>query len=270
MLNSLLITLREGLEAALIIGIILGYLSKVNQKQLGRYIYAGVGLGVLASILAAYIFEVFAGGFEGKSEQIFEGVVMLVAVAILTSMILWMNRQSKSLKSDIQQKIDSAIGGNQIFGLVSLAFVSVFREGIEIVLFMNASIFSSSKENSLIGGILGLVMAMAIAYLVFKTTANLDLKKFFLYTGIFIIFISAGLFTHGLHEFAEAGVIPVVIGHLWDINNILSDKGTIGSFLRAVFGYSGDPSLVEVVGYAAYLIIVLKFFLSVKKIRNIS
>ncbi|MDO8548856.1 MAG: FTR1 family protein, partial [Ignavibacteria bacterium] len=96
MFNSLLITLREGLEAALIIGIILGYLSKVNQKQLYTHIFIGTGLGIVASILAAFLFETFAGGFEGKAEEIFEGIVMLVAVVILTTMILWMNKQSKS------------------------------------------------------------------------------------------------------------------------------------------------------------------------------
>ncbi|NJD01919.1 MAG: iron permease, partial [Ruminiclostridium sp.] len=136
MFSSLLITLREGLEAALIIGIILGYLSKVNQKQLYKHIFIGTGLGIIASILAAILFERFAGGFEGKAEQIFEGIVMLVAVIILTTMVLWMNKQSRIIGSDIRGKIDAAVGKSQAWGLISLAFVSVFREGIEVVLFI--------------------------------------------------------------------------------------------------------------------------------------
>jgi len=260
MFSSLLITLREGLEAALIIGIILGYLSKVDQKQLYKHIFIGTGLGVLASIFAAVMFNIFAGGFEGKAEQIFEGIVLLVAVLILTTMILWMNKQSKNLGSDIRVKIDAAIGKSQIWGLISLAFISVFREGIEIVLFMNAAVVNSSAENSLIGGVLGLIIALTVAWIIFKTTATLNLKKFFQLTGAFIIFIAAGMLAGSIHEFEEAGIFPIIIEHVWDINNFLDEKGTVGSFLKAIFGYNGNPSIVEVLAYFTYLAVTVKLF----------
>ena len=264
MFSSLLITLREGLEAALIIGIILGYLSKVNQKQLYKHIFIGTGLGVASSILAAFIFEKLVGGFEGKAEQMFEGIVMLVAVVILTTMVLWMNKQSKNIGADIREKIDASVGKSQIWGLISLAFVSVFREGIEIVLFMNAAVVNSSTENSLIGGVLGLIIALITAWLVFRTTLNLNLKKFFQVTGIFIIFIAAGMLAGGIHELEEAGIIPIIIEHVWDINNILDEKGIVGSFLKAVFGYNGNPSITEVTAYIAYLVVSFKLFFTSK------
>lgn len=270
MFSSLLITLREGLEAALIIGIILGYLSKVNQKQLYKHIFIGTGLGVAASFLAAILFETFAGGFEGKSEQIFEGVVMLVAVVILTTMVLWMNKQSKSIGADICGKIDAVVGKSQIWGLISLAFVSVFREGIEIVLFMNAAVVNSTTGNSLIGGVLGLIMALFMAWLVFKSTLNLNLKKFFQLTGAFIIFIAAGMLAGGIHEFEEAGIIPIIIEHVWNINSILNEKGTVGSFLKAVFGYNGNPSITEVLAYFAYLAVTIKLFFTARPQNSIS
>ena len=260
MFSSLLITLREGLEAALIIGIILGYLSKVKQKQLYKHIFIGAGLGVLASIVAAVLFNVLAGGFEGKAEQIFEGTVLLVAVTILSTMLLWMNKQSKSIGSDIQTKIDIAVGKGHIWGLISIAFLSVFREGIEIVLFMNAIAVNVSPGNSLAGGVIGLVIALTIAWFVFKSTAKLNLKKFFKITGIFMIFIAAGMLAGSIHEFEEAGIIPILIEHVWDINSILDENGTAGSFLKAVFGYNGNPSFIEVIIYLTYLVVTLKMF----------
>lgn len=260
MFNSLLITLREGLEEVLVIGIILGYLSKVNQKQFYKHIFVGTGLGVIASILAAILFENLAGGFEGKAEQVFEGIVMLIAVVILTSMVLWMNKQSKNIGLDIRGKIDDAVGKSQIWGLISLAFVSVFREGIEIVLFMNAAVINSSAENSLIGGVLGLITALILSWLIFRTSINLNLKKFFQLTGAFIVLIAAGMLAGGIHEFEEAGIIPIIIEHVWDFNSILNEKGTLGSFLKAVFGYNGNPSITEVLGYFAYLAITIKLY----------
>ncbi len=260
MISSLLITLREGLEAALIIGIILGYLYKVGHKQLYKHIFVGTSLGVLASIFAAVMFNIFAGGFEGKAEEIFEGVVLLIAVIILTTMILWMNKQSKNFGSDIRLKIEAAIGKSQIWSLISLAFISVFREGIEIVLFMNAAVINSSAENSLIGGVLGLIIALIVAWIIFKTTARLNLKKFFQLTGVFIIFIAAGMLSSSIHEFEEAGILPIIIGQVWNINSFLDEKGTIGSFLKAVFGYNGNPSIVEVLAYFTYLAVTVKLF----------
>jgi len=260
MFSSLLITLREGLEAALIIGIILGYLSKVDQKQLYKHIFIGIGLGILASIFAAVMFSVFTGGFDGKAEQIFEGIVLLVAVCILTTMILWMNKQSKNLGSDIQMKIDAAVGKRQIWGLIALAFISVFREGIEIVLFMNAAIVNSSTENSLIGAVLGLIIALLIAWVIFKRTAKLNLKKFFQLTGALMIFIAAGMLAGGIHELQEAGIVPIIIEHVWDINGFIDENGPVGSFLKAVFGYNGNPSILEVLAYLTYLVVILKLF----------
>ncbi|NJD04358.1 MAG: iron permease, partial [Ruminiclostridium sp.] len=183
-----------------------------------------------------------------------------VAVIILTTMVLWMNKQSRNIGSDIRGKIDAAVGKSQVWGLISLAFVSVFREGIEVVLFINAAMFNSSAENSLIGGVLGLIIALIIAWLIFKTTLNLNLKNFFQLTGAFIILIAAGMLAGGIHELEEAGIIPIIIEHVWDINSILNEKGAVGSFLKAVFGYNGNPSILEVIAYLTYLFTAIRLF----------
>jgi len=253
---SLLIMLREGLEAALIVGIILGYLAKIRQRSLFKHVFGGVGAGILGSIITAFIFQFVAGGFEGKAEETFEGTIMLVAVAILTSMVIWMQKQSKAVKGEIVQKVDSAVSGEKVWGLFGLAFISVFREGVEVVLFLNALFLQQGSGGAILGSVLGLALALGIAYIVFKTTVNLDLRKFFIVTGSLLLLMAAGLLAHGIHELQEAGFIPIIIEHVWDINHIVNEKGTFGSLLKAVFGYNGNPSLIEVIAYLAYLTII--------------
>lgn len=271
MTGSLLIMLREGLEAALIIGIVLGYLSKIGQSRLNKYVYAGTGLGIVASVITALMFQLLTGGFEGRAEEVFEGVIMLIAVAVLTSMILWMQKQGKSIKGEIQEKIEEAITERKLFGLISLAFLSVFREGVEVVLFLNALFLQQGSSGAIIGSITGLALALAIAYIVFRTTANLDLRRFFIGTGTFLLLMAAGLLAHGIHELQEAGILPVIVEHLWDINSIVNEKGTIGSFLKAIFGYNGNPSLIEATAYLAYLVWVgRKFFNNITNISKAS
>lgn len=251
--GALLITLREALEASLIIGIILGYLAKVGQIRLARYVWWGAGLALLASAIAAYLFEVLAGGFEGRSEEIFEGIVMLAAVGVLTSMILWMQKQSRTIKGEIQNRVDQAIRSNAVAGIAVLAFVSVFREGVETVLFLKAALVSGAQQGVFVGGLAGILGAVVVAWLLFKTTVRLDLRKFFVATGTFLLLFAAGLFASGIHELQEASVLPVIVGHVWDINYLLNEKGLVGSFLKTLVGYNGNPSLLEALAWAGYL-----------------
>lgn len=251
--GAFLITLRETLEASLIIGIILGYLAKIGENRLVRYVWWGTGLALFASTVTGYLFEVLAGGFEGRSEEIFEGVVMLVAVVVLTSMILWMQKQSSAIKGELQACVDQAISSNAVAGIVILSFVSVFREGVETVLFLKAALISDTQQGVFVGGIAGILGAVFIAWLFFKKTAGFDLRKFFMATGTLLLLMAAGLFAHGIHELQEAAVLPTIIEHVWDINNILDEKSLVGSFLKALFGYNGNPSLLEVLGWTGYL-----------------
>lgn len=266
MVGSFLITLREGIEAALILGIILGYLSKIRQNSLKKNVYYGVGYAFLLSILLAYIFKIFSVEFEGMAEQLFEGIVMLLAVVLITSMILWMQKQSKNLKGNLAREIDMVIENNSPWGIIVISFISVFREGVEIVLFLQASLTQSSAIVSFVGASLGLMAAVILAYFIFKTSIKLDLKKFFKITGGLLIFISAGLLAQSIHELQEAHILPVIIEHLYDINGIINEKGTFGSFLKAMFGYNGNPSLLEVISYIVYIVGIGKlFFVSTTK-----
>ena len=261
MLGSLLITLREGLEAALVIGIILAYLAKTDNRSGFKYVWTGTGLAVLASLVAGALIYFLAGEFTGRAEEIFEGSAMFLAAGVLTWMIFWMRQQAINIKAHLHAQIQSVLTSGSTLGLILLAFVVVVREGIETVLFLFAALtVAESPAAFTAGGLLGLVIAVLLGYSVYKGSARLNLRTFFNATSIVLIIFAAGLLAHGIHEFHEAGIIPPVIEHVWDINNILPEKSTFGRFLTALTGYNGNPSLVEVIAYAAYLALALGLY----------
>lgn len=271
MIPSFVITFREALEAALIIGIIAAYLAKIGRRELNRYLYLGTGAAILASVVAGWAFMVVYGGLEGRAEQIFGGLASLTAVAVLTYMIFWMARNSQKIKSELQEKVDISISRGQMFGIAALAFVAVFREGVETVLFLG-TLATQSPTDTLVGLISGLAVVVALALLMFKGVYRLDVKTFFKYTSILLIIFAAGLTAYGVHELNEAGIIPPVIEHVWDINPptnpdgsypLLHEKGAVGSTLKSLFGYNGNPSLTEVLAYLLYWLVVGSYVLRV-------
>jgi len=262
MLSSLLITLREGLEAALIIGIILAYLARTDNRQGFKSVWLGVALAVFGSLVAGVAIYLLAGEFSGQAEELFEGLAMFVAAGVLTWMIFWMRRQAVNIKDHLHAQIQSALIGGSSLGLVILAFVVVIREGIETVLFLFAATrVAESAALFTVGGFLGLAIAVGIGYSIYKGTSRLNLRLFFNMTSLVLIVFAAGLLAHGIHEFHEAGIIPPVLEQVWDINHILPEKSTFGRFLTAIVGYNGNPSLVEVVAYFGYLAFALVSYL---------
>jgi len=262
MISALLITFREGLEAALIIGIVLAFLAKTGNRRWFKQVWWGTITAVLVSILVGAILFYSIGALEGRAEQIFEGSAMLLAAIILTWMIFWMRKQARSIKSQLHTEIQAAIGSGSSFGIIGLAFVAVVREGIETALFLFASTRTAeSPILSASGGIIGLILALAIGYSLYKGSSRLNLRTFFNITGLLLILFAAGLFTHGIHELQEANIIPTVIEHIWDIGNILPEGSAFGNILTAIFGYNANPSLIEAITYFVYLIFTLIFFL---------
>lgn len=257
MLPSYLLSLREGIEAALIVGIVLGALRQMRRTDLSSAVWMGVLSASVLSVLAGVLLTTFGLSFEGRSEQLFEGIAMLLAAGVLTWMIFWMNRQARNIKGELESGVHKAAfeGGKR--GLFALAFLAVLREGIELALFLVASVFASDVQQTLIGAFLGLGTAILLGWSLFATTVRLDLRRFFQVTGFLLILFAAGLVAHGVHEFNEAGVIPAVIEHVWDINPILDENSTLGSMLKALFGYNGNPSLTEVLSYFAYFAAII-------------
>lgn len=257
MLTSGLITLREGLEAALIIGIVLSVLRRLNQSKQDKWIWIGVAAAVIVSVVAGIVLHLLGVAFEGRGEEIFEGVVMLIAAGVLTWMIFWMNRQGRHIKGKLERDVQQAVTINSGWALFSLAFIAVVREGIETALFLTAAAFSTTPFLALVGGAVGLIAAVVLGWLIFVVGKRLDVRTFFRVTGVLLILVAAGLIAHGVHELQEAAIIPTVVEHVWDMNHILDENSFVGVFLKALFGYNGNPSLLEVLVYSVYFAAIM-------------
>jgi high-affinity iron transporter len=256
MLASFLLSLREGIEAALIIGIVLGALRKLHRTEMVPAVWYGALSAVLVSLIAGVLLTAFGLSLEGAAEEVFEGVAMLLAAAVLTWMIFWMNRQARSIKGELESGVDQALSTGGTRALFSLAFLAVVREGVELALFLTAATFASDPRSTILGSLLGIAVAILLGWGLFASTVRLNLRHFFQVTGVLLILFAAGLVAHGVHEFNEAGWIPSVVEHVWDINPILDEESTAGSLLKALFGYNGNPSLTEVLAYLAYFVVI--------------
>ena len=266
--TGLLTGLREGVEAALIVSIILAYLAKTgNQRHFGK-IWLGAGLAVALSIAVGVVLFVTIGGFEEQAELIFEGFAMLTAAAVVTWMLFWMRRTSANIKGTLQAGVDRALVEGGIFGLAILAFTAVIREGIETALFLmgQATAAGTQASSTLIGAIIGLAIAVAIGYGLYRGARVINLRTFFQWTGVALIFIAAGLLSHGIHEFIEAGWITVGTSTAFDISGILPHDpeagalGVIGSILRALVGYTSTPEWITFLAWLAYIVVVLYLY----------
>lgn len=253
----MLLTFREGLEAALVVGIVMGYLIKIGQTRHIKTAWAGVGAAVLLSVALAGGLMAIGAELEGQAEQIFEGTTMFLAVIVLTWMIFWMRTQARFLKQTLEHEVQAAVNTGTVGALFALTFLAVFREGVETALFFGASAFVADATSALIGAVIGLAGAAIIGYGLYATTVRLDVRMFFNVTSVLLLFFAAGLLAYGVHEYQEAGLLPLTIEHLWDINFLLNEKSYLGEVLKALFGYNGNPSLLEVVSYLAYWVVTL-------------
>jgi high-affinity iron transporter len=251
MFPSFLLALREGLEIALIVGIVLGVLNKLGRKDLIQSVRIGVVAAVGLSLVIAVMLNMLGASFTGASEAIFEGIMMWTAAIFLTWMILWMQSRAARIKQEIQSEVSLATRAGKT-ALFLLAFVAVLREGIELALFLTASVFTTSVSQTLAGASLGLAAATMIGVGLFRASIKLDLGSFFRVTSVLLILFAAGLVAHGTHEFNEIGLIPGLIEPVWDTNAILDENSVVGQILKTLFGYNGNPSLSEVLSYAAY------------------
>jgi high-affinity iron transporter len=226
MLGSLFVTLREGFEAALIVGIVLAYLNKAGASDRSRHVWAGVAAAALLSVVMGAL--LFASGSElsGTSEQFYEGTAMLVAAAVLTWMIFWMQRQARTLGAALRERVSSALvaGGTALFWV---AFIAVAREGIETSLFMYAATGKDSAASTLVGGTTGLVLAIGLGLLVYRGGRRLDLARFFQVTSVLLLIFAAYLLKGATGEIGEiahseaieeSGVVLAamyVVGTVW-------------------------------------------------------
>jgi high-affinity iron transporter len=259
---SFLITLREGLEIALILTILLAYLNTIGRRDRHGSIWAGAGSAAAVSIAAGLVVFLTAGALSHTVQEAFEGIVSFLAVGVLTWMIFWMRRQARFLKGELQHKVDVAVASSSVAALGLLAFFVVLREGLETALFLFATFRAAtagSTAMALLGAVLGLAVAAILGYLMYRGGVRLNLRTFFKVTGALVLVVGAGLLASGIHELQEIGWLPFGTGTAFDIRGVLPDSGP-GLPLRALFGYNANPSWLEFISWAAYLVAVGFFF----------
>ncbi len=257
MAASLLLTFREGLEAALVVGIILSYLSQIGHADRRAWVWAAVGAATALSFGLALGLQIIGAELEGQAEYIFEGVAMLLAVVVLTWMVFWMRYQARAIKGSLEAEVRVAVRQRHNWALFSMAFLAVFREGVETALFLTAASLVSGGVTTWNGGVIGLACAAAAGWAIYTSAARLNVRRFFDVTSVLLLAFAAGLLAHGIHELQEAGWLPVVIEHVWDLKPVLDDGSTAGSLLRTLAGYNDNPALIEVIGYLAYWVTAL-------------
>lgn len=254
MLYAFIVTLREGLEAALIIGILLAYLTRSGRPEGKRAVWIGTAGAFGVSLLGGLALQGWAGGLSGKALEAYEGVTMLVAAVILTGMIISMQRHAASIKGELQARVDRAMENGALWGVGALAFTVVAREGIETVLFLAGG--AAQADSGLLyalAGAAGLTVAGAGGWAMFRGSVRMNLRSFFAVSGALLILFAAGLLSNGLKDLHEAQWVPRIVPHVWDTYELLSDTTTGGKLLSAVLGYDASPSLVQAVGYFGYL-----------------
>lgn len=260
--SSLLITLREGLEIALVLAIIVAYLNKTGRGDRLRSVWLGAGVAAALCVATGILFDRVIGDFEGKWEQFIEGALAFTAAGVLTWMIFWMRGHARGISSELHAKIDAAIDRSP-FALAFVAFVAVAREGFETVLFLlGAETSSASGSSVVIGGLIGLGISAVLGYLFYLGSDRIDLKKFFNWTGLLLILFAAGLFAKGVHEFREYFEFEGAFysDALWSITSGPLATGWTHDFLKGLLGWSPEPERIRVVAYFAFLLPTLWFY----------
>jgi high-affinity iron transporter len=262
-LAAFLLVLREGFEATLLVAIILAYLTKTGRSGSILNVWYGIGAATALSVVAGAAMFFTASSLSGDASEIFKGVTMWFAVGVLTYMILWMRRQARTVASDIRRGVDEAVGKGGALALATLAFVMVFREGLETALFMFSITQVSSPLQVTLGSIAGLAGAVGLGYAVYVGGRRLNLGAFFKVTGLLLLVVAAGLLAHGMAMFEFASLVPAVYYPLWDLSSvaILTSESTLGQFLVAFFGWDPKPDLLEFGLWIGYLVVVGYLFL---------
>ena len=255
--GTFIVTLREGFEAALILGIVYTYLEKIGARRHYRYATVGGALGVLASIAVGVAVTVLSGPLLDLGPDLIATAVIFVAVVVLTWHGYWMQQHARAMKGDVLRRIDQAEMTHQLWIIGLIAFVGVFREGAETVLFLwglMSQAVSPSAWGGIAGGVLGVATAAILGWAIFRGGKHISLQRFFAVTSALLLFVAAGMVSTGIGKLQGLGFLPHT-NILWDTSFLLSDQGLIGGFMSGLVGYRARPSTLEVGAYVTYLII---------------
>ena len=258
---NFLIGLREGLEAALVVGILIAYVVKIGRHDVVKRIWLGVGLAVGVSLALGAVLTFGAYGLSFEAQEIIAGILSLVAAAFVTWMIFWMLRASRSLSGHLRGDVDRHLQGAG-WGLVLVALFAVGREGIETALFIWAAVQASGETAlPLTGAFLGLTLASALGYLIYRGVLSFNISRFFTWTGLFLVIVAGGVVSYGVHDLQEAGVLPGLYNLAFDVSGAVPPTSWYGAVLTGMFNFSAATTWLEALAWVSYVVPVLTLFL---------
>lgn len=260
--SSLLIGLREGLEAALVVSILVAFLVKTDRRSALRWVWPGVGIAVALSIAVGAILTYSTAQLSFEQQEALGGSLSIVAVCFVTAMIFWMRKASRTIAAELRGKMDAALAVGPLAVLL-LSFLAVGREGLETAVFFYAAVQTAQGGTAqpLAGFAIGVVLAVLLAYLLYRGAIRFDLGKFFTITGVLLVFVAAGVLGYGLHDLQEAGFIPGLNTLAFDASNVIPETSWYGALLKGIFNYSQQTTVLQAVAWVVYVVIVLPLFL---------
>jgi len=264
MLANFLIGLREGLEAALVVSILVAYLVKSNRRQLLPRIWLGVVAAIIISLGFGAALTFGPKGLTFEAQELIGGSLSIVAVAFVTWMIFWMARAARSMSGHLRARVDAADA--KPWSLVVVALLAVGREGLETALFLWAATQAATRQTApvttpLLGALLGVLVAALLGYLIYRGALKINLTRFFTWTGAFLILVAAGVLAYGVHDLQEAGVLPGLDTLAFDVSHVITPTSWLGTLLKAIFNFSPATTVLEATAWTLYLVPTLAIFI---------
>lgn len=262
LVNNGLIGLREGLEAALVVSILVAFLVKTERRTSLPFVWLGVGTAVLLSIGFGALITFTTSTMTFQQQEAFGGGMSILAVVFVTGMIFWMRKAARTIAAELRGKMAKALDIGP-WAVAVVAFISVGREGLETAVFFYSSVQSAGigTTEPLIGFVVGISIAIALAWLLYAGAIRFDLGKFFTWTGALLVFVAAGVLAYGLHDLQEAAILPGLHILAFDLSTTIPEASWYGALLKGIFNYSQQTTVVQAVAWVAYVAIVLPLFL---------
>ena len=258
---SYLIGLREGLEMVLVVSVLVAYLVKTGRRAQLLPVYGGVAAAVVVSVGFGWLLTFISSTvLYGPQHELFDAITSVVAVGLVTWMIFWMRRAARKLSGELRGRLDGAIGLG-LGAVVGIAFLAVVREGLETTLLFFASAQGATTATPLVGLAVGLLSAVVIGVALYQGAVRINLTRFFTISGVLLVFVAAGIFKYAVHDFQEAGWLPGLSTYAFDASSWLDPSSWYGAVVAGLFNITPQPSVLEMVAYAVYLLPVLALFL---------
>ncbi|QIZ33578.1 iron uptake transporter permease EfeU [Saccharopolyspora sp. ASAGF58] len=260
--SNALIGLREGLEAVLVVSILVAFLVRTERRRALPLVWAGVGVAVALSVGLGAVLTYTAATLSFEAQEAFGGIASIIAVAFVTGMIFWMRRAGRTLAAQLRGQLDEALQLGPV-AVATVAFLAVAREGLETAVFFFSSVQSAGGGTALplVGFLIGITISILLGWLLYAGAIKVNLSKFFTVTGVLLVFVAAGVFAYGVHDLQEASLLPGLHTLAFDVSEYVPPNSWYGALLKGIFNFSPQTTVLEAVVWGGYVVIVLALFL---------